>query len=37
MNRKYNLDYLLHLQKNARLYMVGLSLMAFFMAMSLCL
>lgn len=37
MNRKYNLDYLLHLQKNARLYMVGLSLMAFFMAVSLCL
>lgn len=37
MNQKYNLNYFIQLQKNARLYMIGLSIVAFFMAVSLCL
>ena len=37
MKQKYNLNYFIQLQKNARLYMTGLSIVAFFMAISLCL
>ncbi len=37
MNRKYNLDYLEWLQKNARLYMAGLAALTLFIVASWCL
>lgn len=37
MNRKYDLDYLQWMQKNARTYMVGLSVLTFFVVVSICM
>lgn len=37
MNRKYDLDYLQWLQKNARTYIIGLSILTFFVVVSICM